>query len=229
MAEIGSWNGHAFTVTPTLIRSFTGLTIKGSSETEDKTSGSQKYVSRKNSNPYEISLTVELNALTGCDVKKEALKFVEQAHNGAKDYFYLGGKKLIACQLMLVEASVSEAVIAANGTWTACKVKLTMKQCEKYGGTNGGDSFDSGSKKTSTKASSSLISTGSTALATGATSLVSGTKTGAEEKTSVVSAAIRIINRVVNDAKKATAASKQTTALGVDRTTTAKKMITLSE
>lgn len=47
MAEIGSWNGHSFTVSPTLIRGFTGLTIKGSSETEDKTSNSQKYVSRK--------------------------------------------------------------------------------------------------------------------------------------------------------------------------------------
>ena len=128
MAEIGSWKGHTFTVSPTLIRSFSGLTIKGSSETEDKTGSGQKYVSRKNGNPSEISLTVELNALTGCNVKDEALKFVNQAHNGAKDYFYLGGKKLVACQLMLVEASVTETAIAANGTWTSCKVKLVMKQ-----------------------------------------------------------------------------------------------------
>lgn len=36
MAEIASWNGHSFTVSPKLIRGFTGLTIKGSSETEDQ-------------------------------------------------------------------------------------------------------------------------------------------------------------------------------------------------
>lgn len=95
MAEIASWNGHSFTVSPKLIRGFTGLTIKGSSETEDKTSGGQKYVSCKNSNPSEITLTAELNALTGCDVKNEALKFVDEARSGAKNYFYMGGKKLI--------------------------------------------------------------------------------------------------------------------------------------
>ena len=97
MAEIASWNGHSFTVSPKLIRGFTGLTIKGSSETEDKTSDGQKYVSRKNSNPSEITLTAELNALTGCDVKNEALKFVDEARSGAKNYFYMGGKKLITC------------------------------------------------------------------------------------------------------------------------------------
>ena len=92
MAEIASWNGHSFSVSPKLIRSFTGLTIKGSSETEDKTSDGQKYVSRKNSNPSEISLTAELNAFTGCNVQNEALKFVEEAQAGATNYLYMGGK-----------------------------------------------------------------------------------------------------------------------------------------
>lgn len=54
MAEIASWNGHSFTVSPKLIRGFTGLTIKGSSETEDKTSDGQKYVSRKTAIPPKL-------------------------------------------------------------------------------------------------------------------------------------------------------------------------------
>ena len=151
MAEIASWNGHSFTVSPKLIRGFTGLTIKGSSETEDKTSDGQKYVSRKNSNPSEITLTAELNALTGCDVKNEALKFVDEARSGAKNYFYMGGKKLITCQLMLTEASVSETTIAPNGTWISCKVKLTMKQCAKYDGTGSSSSSSSSSSGSSSR------------------------------------------------------------------------------
>ena len=51
MPEVGKWNSHTFVVSPNVIRSFTGLTIKGSSETEDKESGNQKYVSRKNGKP----------------------------------------------------------------------------------------------------------------------------------------------------------------------------------
>lgn len=93
MAEIASWNGHSFTVSPKLIRGFTGLTIKGSSETEDKTSGGQKYVSRKNSNPSEITLTAELNALTGCDVKNEALKFVDECAVGREELLLHGRQK----------------------------------------------------------------------------------------------------------------------------------------
>lgn len=239
MAEIGSWKGHTFTVTPTLIRSFSGLTIKGSSETEDKTSSSQKYVSRKNSNPSEISLTVELNALTGCDVKKEALKFVNQAHNGAKDYFYLGGKKLIACQLMLVEASVTETVIAANGTWTSCKVKLVMKQCAKYDGTgvennnpsSGGSSPGSGSggtKKTSTKTASSLVSKVATAVKTAATAVATGIKNVVSKVSSVVSAVSKI-NQVVSNAKKASTTTKKTTPVVKKVTTTNKKIKMLAK
>ena len=58
MPEVGKWNSHTFVVSPNVIRSFTGLTIKGSSETEDKETGGQKYVSRKSGKPAEISLTV---------------------------------------------------------------------------------------------------------------------------------------------------------------------------
>lgn len=234
MAEIGSWKGHTFTVSPTLIRSFSGLTIKGSSETEDKTGSGQKYVSRKNGNPSEISLTVELNALTGCNVKDEALQFVNQAHNGAKDYFYLGGKKLVACQLMLVEASVTETAIAANGTWTSCKVKLVMKQCAKYdgtgndsgsggGGSGGGNGSSGGSKKTSTKKSTSLVSKVVDTAKKVATAVKTAVQTVASKVSSVVSA-VKKINTVVSNAKKASAPAKKTTPV-VKKVSTASKKI----
>ena len=227
MAEIGSWKGHTFTVSPTLIRSFSGLTIKGSSETEDKTGSGQKYVSRKNGNPSEISLTVELNALTGCNVKDEALQFVYQAHNGAKGYFYLGGKKLVACQLMLVEASVTETAIAANGVWTSCKVKLVMKQCAKYDGTgsDGGSSGNSGgSKKTSTKTSTSLVTKVVNAVKTAATAVKTAV-TGAVAGASAISAAVKKITTVTNNAKKQSVPAKKTTTTVQKKISPANKTI----
>ncbi len=231
MAEIASWNGHSFTVSPKLIRGFTGLTIKGSSETEDKTSDGQKYVSRKNSNPSEITLTAELNALTGCDVKNEALKFVNEARSGAKNYFYMGGKKLITCQLMLTEASVSETTIAPNGTWISCKVKLTMKQCAKYDGTgsssssssssSGSSSSSSGSKKTSTKKTSTTTTKKTTTAAVvgavaGPVAAVAKTATTVVKAVSTASktaSALKAAVAAVNNAKKTSSTTKKTSVV----------------
>lgn len=223
MAEIASWNGHSFTVSPKLIRGFTGLTIKGSSETEDKTSDGQKYVSRKNSNPSEITLTAELNALTGCDVKNEALKFVDEARSGAKNYFYMGGKKLITCQLMLTEASVSETTIAPNGTWISCKVKLTMKQCAKYDGSSSSSSSSSssGSKKTSTKKTSTTTTKKTTTAAVagavvGAAAAVAKTVTTVFKAASTASktaSALKTAVAAVNNAKKTSSTTKKTSVV----------------
>lgn len=230
MAEIASWNGHSFTVSPKLIRGFTGLTIKGSSETEDKTSDGQKYVSRKNSNPSEITLTAELNALTGCDVKNEALKFVDEARSGAKNYFYMGGKKLITCQLMLTEASVSETTIAPNGTWISCKVKLTMKQCAKYDGSSsssssssssGSSGSSSGSKKTSTKKTSTTTTKKTTTAAVvgavaGAVAAVAKTATTVVKAVSAASktaSALKTAVAAVNAAKKTSSTTKKTSVV----------------
>ena len=233
MAEIASWNGHSFTVSPKLIRGFTGLTIKGSSETEDKTSDGQKYVSRKNSNPSEITLTAELNALTGCDVKNEALKFVDEARSGAKNYFYMGGKKLITCQLMLTEASVSETTIAPNGTWISCKVKLTMKQCAKYDGTfssssSGSSGSSSGSKKTSTKKTSTTTTkkTTTSTVASVVSKVVNTVKTVATAVKAAttgakVASALKTAVAAVNNAKKTSSTTKKTSV--VSKVTSAAK------
>ncbi len=152
MGEIARWNGHKFEVTPSVIRSFTGLNIKGSSKTEDKESGGQGYVSRKQGQPKEISLTAHLSAQLGCDVQTEAMSFVNQATSGSKDYFYIGSKKLLTCSLMLTEASVSEIGITNGGKWVKADVKLTFKQCSKNDGSTGGSSGGGGgSNKTSVK------------------------------------------------------------------------------
>ena len=146
MAQIANWNGHTFEVSSKLIRSFQDLALKGSCETEDKTSGGQKYVSRKNGNPAELTLTVSLNAFFGVtDVRYEAMAYVKEANEGATEYFYLGTQKLISSKMMLVTAEVTEYMpMPANAdVWISCDVKLTFKQADKGDGNSG----DGGGKK----------------------------------------------------------------------------------
>lgn len=128
MAEMGRFAGHVFTVMPALVRSFSDLTIKGSSETEDMEGDGQKYVSRKNSKPAEITLTVRLNAAAGVNVRDEAMAFVTEAQSGVTDYFYVGTQKLVTCQVMLTDAQVSEVRMTPSGNWMSADVKLTLKQ-----------------------------------------------------------------------------------------------------
>ena len=145
MAEIGRFAGQKFEVKSGYVQGFTGLSIKGSSETEDKESGSEKYVSRKNGKPTEISLTVHLNALTGCkNVRDNAMWFVDHARAGAKDYFYIKNGKLVPCQVMLTEAQVKEIQMTRKGDWIMCDVQLTLKQCTKWDGTTGGGGSSGG-------------------------------------------------------------------------------------
>lgn len=74
------------------------------------------------------------------------MTFIDEARQGKQDYFYIGGTKLMTCQLMLTEASVSETEIGAGGVWVGCKVKLTMKQSSKFDGESGeGHKVESGS------------------------------------------------------------------------------------
>lgn len=143
--EMGRWNGHKFIVSPKLIYSFEGLQIKGSSEMKEKKETEQGTVARKGSNPTEISLTIPLNAFTGCDVRKEALAFVSEAKAGKSDYFYVASKKLVSCKMMLTDATVKEVQITATGKWKYAEVQVTMKQCSKGDGFMSGSSSSSGS------------------------------------------------------------------------------------
>lgn len=137
--QIGSWGNHTFEVNPVLIRSFTGLTIRGGAEVDEKTSNNQKYVRRKAGNAHELTVTVILSAYMGCDVRAEAMSFVEDARKCEEGYFYIAGKKLLPETLMLTEAQVSEVELSPTGEMVHAQVQLTMKQSDK------GDAKGSGS------------------------------------------------------------------------------------
>lgn len=162
MAEIGRWKGHRFEVSPSLILGFSGLTIKGSCETKDKKGGKQKYVTRKNGKPAEVSMTIVLSAALSVDVRKEALTLVEEAEAGLKGYMYVGNKKLLTCKLMLVDASVKEVKIDGSAAaWIRADVSVTMKQCSKFGAlpkSGGGKKKKKGSKKKSVRKSGTTTS-----------------------------------------------------------------------
>ena len=199
--EIGRWNGHQFIVSPTLIYSFTDLTIKGSSELQSKDDSEQGYVSRKGSNPTEVTLTVHLNAMTGCNVRKEAMAFVEDAFNGKRDHFYVGNSKLVSSILMLTDAQVKEVEIAGDGkTWVRADVALTMKRCNTY----------------DTVASSSSASSYSSGSGSGGYSGYSGytNYTGSSQKVSVKSTTPVTVKGVISNAEMAKKIANKETVIG---------------
>lgn len=157
MPTIGSWNGHTFQVSGNFVRGFTDLTIQGGCETTTKNSDKQKYEERKYGNGLTVSITVSLNALVGVtDVFGEAMGFIAEATEGACDYFYLGGEKLIPSKLMLTDAKVGSVIImpGQGSTWIACDIDMTLKQGTKNDGSTGGSgSGAGGSAKASVKTS----------------------------------------------------------------------------
>ena len=212
MAEIGRWNNHKFEVSPSIIRSFTDLQIKGSSETEDKESGGEKYVSRKNAKPIEVSFTIHLHAMLGCDVQSEAVAFVGEARAGKKDYFYLGNQKLFTYQLMLTDATISHVEIIPGGKWASANVQITMKQCDNpsgSGGSSGGGSSGGGSSSGGggTSGKKTVTPTKTTTAKTVASALTTATKTA-------VSAGLAAIKKITNAAKKASASKTTGAASG---------------
>lgn len=196
--ETGRWNNHVFTVSPRLIRGFTGLAIKGSSETEDMQSGSQYHIARKAGKPAEVGLTVSLSALTGCRVREEAMALVNDARAGAHNYFYVGGKKLMTCQLMLTEANVENVVISPRGVWVSADVHLTLRQCGANDGGFGGSGGSSGGKTGGTTQKNKLSQATKDKMK--AKNLSKAEKAKPKQ---TVRSAVTTINRIVNTAKNA--------------------------
>ena len=148
MGQIGQWHSHVFEVSHHLVRSFTGLQIKGGIETDTKETKGQKYTYRKSGSPAEISMTIHLFASLGCDVQEEAMALVYEAQAGTFDYFYLGQDKLVPYQLMLTSATVQEVNIAPGGQWVRADVAVKFSQSDGTGGTAGsGGKAGSGSSK----------------------------------------------------------------------------------
>lgn len=187
MPEIGRWNNLKFEVSPSVIRSFNDLQIKVGSNTDTVDDNGQQYTKRKNWKPIEISLTVQLHAGLGYDVQSEANTFIQAAlAGGVTNYFYVGSRKLVACPLMLTEATVSRVEISAGGKWIQADVALTMKQASLLDGTK-------------TASASSSGSSGSN---------YSGSKKLTAATVSAVTAAVAGVNAIIKSAKKASAPAK---------------------
>lgn len=156
MTNMASWHGHKFQCSAKQIYSFTNLTLKVSSETEDKDKKKQKYVQRKNAKPYEITMTIILDRRFGISApKKEALKICEEARAGNEDYFYFAGTKVVDCKFMLVDATVENIEMLSNGKWIMCEVKCTWKQSTTIAGAKSGSGSGKPSKKSGKSSKSS--------------------------------------------------------------------------
>lgn len=130
--EAGRWGAHTFEVSASLIRSFTDMSIERSVETDTKKDGSAQYVAVKQYKPKTHKITVHLRSATGCDVRNEAMAFVDDI--GKVDYFYVGGKKLFTCQMMLTQAQVTNIGMNGSAAWTTADVACTFTQSSKDDG-----------------------------------------------------------------------------------------------
>lgn len=173
MSELVRWGDIAFHVSPTSMRGIKDIAIEAGCETEDSTVDGEKFVKRKNGNPYAISMTALLDARLGEDVQSVATQMTEAARLSRTGYFYTGGAKLFPSQFMMVTAKINNIELMPGGKWLRCEVALTLKQASKYDGTTssaatqtsggsgesgGGSGNGTGSKKVSTKTQSAAAS-----------------------------------------------------------------------
>ena len=202
MATIANWNGHTFEVSPNLVRGFTELSIKGGCETTTKNSSKQKYEERKYGEGMDITLNAHLNALSGVtDVMSEAMAFVQEANEGASDYFYMGTVKLVAAKLLLKGAEITEieTMPGKGDRWISCSVKLTFKQGSKNdSGSGSSGSSGGGSRKKSVR------TTGVKATATAAAT----TETWLDKLVATAKANIAAAKQTANAAKEASKTTK---------------------
>lgn len=248
MGQIGSWNGFIFEVSPARVRGFKGLSIRGGSEIEEKVSEKYKYAERLNSTATEVSLEVYLNAYLGCNVRDEAMGFVDAATEGAASYFYVSGKKLLPVKLMLTAAEVIETEHSTTGEWISCRVQLTMKQSEKYpegstsagggGGSSGGGGSTGGAQpqkenvkqQSWTEKPAEIIKSSVSAITEGAKNLlgavsekIAGLPDSVKtKKNETTQAAESSIKQKVNAAKQTTTAGKQASYAGLKTTAAGK-------
>lgn len=170
MSEIVRWGDISFFVSPTSMRGIKDIAIEAGCETEESTVDNEKFVKRKNGNPYSISMTALLDARLGEDVQSVATQMTEAARLSRTGYFYTGGAKLFPSQFMMVTAKISNIELMPGGKWMRCEVSLTLKQASKFdggttsnasaanaaGGSGGGSG--TGSNKLSTKTQSAKAS-----------------------------------------------------------------------
>jgi len=207
---IGKWGGHVFTVSPSLVRGFTDLKIKGGCETNEKNRSKQKYYVRKYGNAREVSMTIGLNAYLGIsDVQNEAMAFVDEATAGKCDYFYLGERKLFSSTMRLVSAEVAEiAHFPGKGNvWISCKINVTFKQGGGNEGGSGSDDDDDDDDDDSSSSSHHHHSS-SKKKSVKKKSTKSSSKSSSSSKTSLRGGYTSSAKKVNQSAKKASGAAK---------------------
>ena len=143
MPDIFTWGSFAFYVKPSGIRGVKDIEISAGCETEDSVVDAEKFVSKKNSDKYQVTLTAIVDASLGENVQETVLEMTEAARSAEQGYLYAASGKLLPFPFMLTEAKASDIDIAHSGLWTHAEIKMTLKQCAKYDGstlTGGGDS-----------------------------------------------------------------------------------------
>lgn len=208
MADLIMWSGGggiSFYTKSGEIRGVKDFGINVSAETEDNTQNSEKFVKKKNSGSYQISMTAVLNAALGVDVQALALKMTEAARCGSTGYFYTAGAKLFPSKFMCTDAKINNIQLTGKGTWSACEVQWTLKQCSKFDGTTS-SSTTSSSSTTKTPSSSKKTTTTSTKTTlAGVAGAVAGAVKGA---VSTVKSVVSSVVSTVSAAKKASTAAK---------------------
>lgn len=158
MAEIVKWSGRggiAFFVNSHEVRGIKNLSISASAETEEKTSGGQKFTKKKNSGSYQMSMTALFSEGLGTDAQAAAMQIAEAARCGDSGYLYCRSAKLIPARMMMVDAKINNVNMTPKGVWFSCEVAMTLKQCDKYGADSG-----SGKKKKKKKSAGAGIGKG---------------------------------------------------------------------
>ena len=148
-ADLVHWSGHkniVFFLKSNEIRGVKDITITASADTEDETTGGEKFTKKKNSGSYKITLTAVLNAALGVAVKEVALTMTEAARQANTGYFYMCNKKLFPNSFMATEAKVSKLVVTRKGEWSYAEVAFTLKQSSKHGGEDDTDGKKKGVK-----------------------------------------------------------------------------------
>ena len=220
MAELVKWSGGgglSFFIKNNEIRGVKDLNISASAETKDTTNGGEKYIKKKNSGSYQISMTAVLNAALGVDVQSLAVAMAECARTGDTGYFYTAGAKPFPSNFMCVDAKIGNIQMTPTGKWSYCEVNWTLKQCSKYDGTTGSSRGGSrgSTKKPSTK-KPTTTSTGSgilTKVGTAVANAVTNVKNAVTGVINTISAA-----KAASEKAKANLTTKKTTTTPVKAT-----------
>lgn len=130
MSTIARWGDIKFQVTKKEAVLFENLKFSAGTETENKVTNGQQYVTRKNGKAAEMSLTIYFSAAMGINVKGEVKRLMAAAQQSKQAYFYLKGAKLFGFKLMLVNADTEETIIAPSGRMISAKVNVSFKQCD---------------------------------------------------------------------------------------------------